>query len=40
VIIGYEDDDQTARELSQAENFIRLPQTHWFLAERSGLLDR
>ncbi|MES0168221.1 ParB N-terminal domain-containing protein [Mesorhizobium sp. M0027] len=26
VIIGYEDDDQTARELSQAENLIRLPQ--------------
>lgn len=26
VIIGYEDDDQTAREISQAENFIRLPQ--------------
>ncbi|MER8615996.1 ParB N-terminal domain-containing protein [Mesorhizobium sp. M1409] len=25
-IIGYEDDDQTARELSQAENLIRLPQ--------------
>ncbi|RWN35810.1 ParB/RepB/Spo0J family partition protein [Mesorhizobium sp.] len=26
VIIGYEDDDQTAREISQAENLIRLPQ--------------
>jgi hypothetical protein len=39
VIIGYEDDDQTARELRQAENFIRLPQTHFSLAERSGLLD-
>lgn len=25
-IIGYEDDDQTAREISQAENLIRLPQ--------------